>query len=112
MPTDKTMNQTAKQRSEANLGFGQKPWAAVDKLHGHVDAAEYKHVVLGLIFLKYNSKNSCTKPCTHPFFNFFMAVPLRIAATVAGRRRSPPAAFGSSSSQTLPKSRWQLRPSA
>lgn len=30
-------------------------WAAADKLRGNVDAAEYKHVVLGLIFLKYIS---------------------------------------------------------
>jgi hypothetical protein len=37
----------------ANLGFEEKLWAAADKLRGHMDAAEYKHVVLGLIFLKY-----------------------------------------------------------
>lgn len=30
-------------------------WLAADKLRGTVDAAEYKHVVLGLIFLKYIS---------------------------------------------------------
>jgi type I restriction enzyme M protein len=30
-------------------------WAAADKLRGHMDAGEYKHVVLGLIFLKYIS---------------------------------------------------------
>src|SRR5436309_15029774 len=30
-------------------------WAAADKLRGNLDAAEYKHVVLGLIFLKYVS---------------------------------------------------------
>ncbi len=30
----------------------QKLWAAADKLRGHLDPAEYKHVVLGLIFLK------------------------------------------------------------
>jgi type I restriction enzyme M protein len=29
--------------------------AAADKLRGHLDAAEYKHIVLGLIFLKYIS---------------------------------------------------------
>jgi len=30
-------------------------WRAADTLRGHMDAAEYKHVVLGLIFLKYLS---------------------------------------------------------
>ncbi len=30
-------------------------WAAADKLRSNMDAAEYKHVVLGLIFLKYIS---------------------------------------------------------
>jgi type I restriction enzyme M protein len=39
----------------ANLGFEATLWAAADKLRGHMDAAEYKHVVLGLIFLKYIS---------------------------------------------------------
>src|SRR4051794_17511216 len=33
----------------------RKLWAAADKLRGHMDAAEYKHVVLGVIFLKYIS---------------------------------------------------------
>jgi type I restriction enzyme M protein len=32
-----------------------KLWASADKLRGHLDAADYKHVVLGLIFLKYIS---------------------------------------------------------
>lgn len=32
-----------------------KLWAAADKLRGHLDAADYKQVVLGLIFLKYIS---------------------------------------------------------
>lgn len=39
----------------AKLGFEEKLWQAADKLRGHMDAAEYKHVVLGLIFLKYIS---------------------------------------------------------
>jgi len=30
-------------------------WKAADKLRKNIDAAEYKHVVLGLIFLKYIS---------------------------------------------------------
>lgn len=38
-----------------NLGFEQKLWQAADKLRNNMDAAEYKHFVLGLIFLKYIS---------------------------------------------------------
>ena len=30
-------------------------WATADKLRANMDAAEYKHLVLGLIFLKYIS---------------------------------------------------------
>src|ERR1700741_2984428 len=47
----------ANSRSEngANLGFEAKLWAAADALRNNMDAAEYKHVVLGLIFLKYIS---------------------------------------------------------
>jgi type I restriction enzyme M protein len=37
------------------LGFEAKLWQAADKLRNNMDAAEYKHVVLGLIFLKYIS---------------------------------------------------------
>ena len=46
----------SKNRSNgANLGFEEKLWQAADKLRNNMDAAEYKHVVLGLIFLKYIS---------------------------------------------------------
>jgi type I restriction enzyme M protein len=44
-----------KNSNGGNLGFEEKLWAAADKLRGHMDASEYKHVVLGLIFLKYIS---------------------------------------------------------
>lgn len=39
----------------ATIGFEEQIWAAADILRGNMDAAEYKHVVLGLIFLKYIS---------------------------------------------------------
>ena len=39
----------------ANLGFESDLWRAADALRSNMDAAEYKHVVLGLIFLKYIS---------------------------------------------------------
>jgi type I restriction enzyme M protein len=42
-------------KSATGLGFEVKLWAAADKLRGHMDAGEYKHVALGLIFLKYIS---------------------------------------------------------
>ena len=44
-----------KQATAANLGFEAKLWQMADGLRNNMDAAEYKHVVLGLIFLKYIS---------------------------------------------------------
>ncbi len=41
--------------SDANVGFEYKLWQAADKMRGHMDPSEYKHVVLGLLFLKYIS---------------------------------------------------------
>ena len=38
-----------------NIGFEEKLWQAADRLRSNMDAAEYKHVVWGLIFLKYVS---------------------------------------------------------
>jgi type I restriction enzyme M protein len=46
---------TSKNSNGASLGFEAKLWLAADKLRNNMDAAEYKHVVLGLIFLKYIS---------------------------------------------------------
>jgi type I restriction enzyme M protein len=37
------------------LGFEAKLWAAADKMRGHMDPSEYKHLALGFIFLKYIS---------------------------------------------------------
>src|SRR5438874_6568694 len=45
----------ATSNNSANIGFETKLWQAADKLRNNMDAAEYKHVVLGLIFLKYIS---------------------------------------------------------
>jgi type I restriction enzyme M protein len=41
--------------TSSNSSFEAKLWAAADALRNNMDAAEYKHVVLGLIFLKYIS---------------------------------------------------------
>ncbi len=40
-------------RNGEPLGFEDTLWKAADKLRGSMDASEYKHVVLGLVFLKY-----------------------------------------------------------
>jgi type I restriction enzyme M protein len=39
----------------ASVGYEAELWRMADALRGSMDAAEYKHVVLGLIFLKYIS---------------------------------------------------------
>ena len=44
-----------------NVGFEEQLWLATDKLRSNMDAAEYKHVVLGLIFLKYVSDSFTEK---------------------------------------------------
>jgi type I restriction enzyme M protein len=42
----------APKSNRSPLGFEGKLWAAADALRNNIDAAEDKHVVLGLIFLK------------------------------------------------------------
>ena len=54
MPEAKNSNQKTINNG-ATVGFEAKLWAAADALRNNMDAAEYKHVVLGLIFLKYIS---------------------------------------------------------
>jgi type I restriction enzyme M protein len=46
---------TQPNNSAATIGFENELWSAADALRSNMDAAEYKHVVLGLIFLKYIS---------------------------------------------------------
>lgn len=41
--------------ANVNLGFENSLWSMADKLRGNIESSEYKHVVLGLIFLKYVS---------------------------------------------------------
>lgn len=61
-PSPKVSKKAAKKRTSGgeaersgSLGFEDKLWAAADLLRNNMDPAEYKHVVLGLIFLKYIS---------------------------------------------------------
>ena len=50
-----TKKTTAKNETAAGIGYEAQLWQMADALRGSMDAAEYKHVVLGLIFLKYIS---------------------------------------------------------
>ena len=45
----------AKQKTEANIGFEKRIWDAACVLWGHIPAAEYRKVIVGLIFLRYIS---------------------------------------------------------
>ena len=49
------MAKTTKKKQDTNQSLEQKLWKSADKLRKNMDAAEYKHVLLGLIFLKYIS---------------------------------------------------------
>ncbi|PAO90273.1 DNA methyltransferase [Stutzerimonas stutzeri] len=48
-------NDTAKHGNGGNLGFEADLFKAADKLRGNMEPSDYKHVALGLIFLKYIS---------------------------------------------------------
>jgi len=52
---DVMAKKTAKKSESATVGLEAKLWAAADALRNNMDAAEYKHVLLGLIFLKSTS---------------------------------------------------------
>ena len=54
MPKAK-QSSTAPTNDGATVGYEARLWQMADALRGSMDAAEYKHVVLGLIFLKYIS---------------------------------------------------------
>ena len=54
MPKPKK-NSTAANSNGATVGYEAQLWQMADALRGSMDAAEYKHVALGLIFLKYIS---------------------------------------------------------
>jgi len=48
-------NMAKKDENNTNEPLEKQLWKAADKLRKNIDAAEYKHVVLGLIFLRYIS---------------------------------------------------------
>jgi type I restriction enzyme M protein len=55
LPRKATNSSLYRTNGPSALGFEATLWQAADKLRNNMDAGEYKHVVLGLIFLKYIS---------------------------------------------------------
>ena len=53
--TRQRQKKTQSNSNSATTGYESELWRMADALRGSMDAAEYKHVVLGLIFLKYIS---------------------------------------------------------
>ena len=49
----KKKRKAKKTKTTANLGYEAQLWQMADALRGSMDAAEYKNVVLGIIFLNY-----------------------------------------------------------
>jgi len=66
-------------------------WASADKLRANVDAAEYKHLVLGLIFLKYISdtfaarRNELAQRFSDPKDNYYLDDPALIPEELEDR---------------------------
>ena len=53
----------AKQKAKTEEPLEKQLWKTADKLRKNIDASEYKHNVLGLIFLKYILERSNTECC-------------------------------------------------
>jgi type I restriction enzyme M protein len=53
--TERKQKVNDKKNSAATVGYEAQLWQMADALRGSMDAAEYKHVCLGLLFLKYIS---------------------------------------------------------
>jgi len=74
-------NKSRNNSNGATLGFEETLWQAADKMRGHMDPSEYKHVALGLIFLKYISdafeerRQEIEKELTNPKSEWYIADP-------------------------------------
>ena len=77
-----------------NLELEKTLWQAADKLRNNMDAAEYKHLVLGLIFVKYISdtfsarRAEITRRFSDQFDDYYLDYP-GLLAEVSNRRAIP-----------------------
>ena len=56
----------AEKSTQANLGFEQQLWAAACVLWGSIPAADYRQIIVGLIFLKVRAKYLRDHPAGMP----------------------------------------------
>jgi type I restriction enzyme M protein len=81
----------ARKPNGATLGFEETLRQAADKMRGHMDPSEYKHVALGLIFLKYISdafeerREEIRKELTDPNSAWHTAEPHHLEAELEDR---------------------------
>ncbi len=88
MPGANKTNKKLKNTTGATVGYEAELWRMADALRGSMDAAEYKHVVLGLIFLKYIRQ--CWWNGSRPCVSHWMT---RSKETSANPAPSPPCAM-------------------
>ncbi len=99
--------------SGATIGYEASLWQMADKLRNNMDAAEYKHVVLGLLFLKYISdafeerRGQLARAVDDPDDDAYLppATPNR-AAAVIGLREDPDEYRAHNIFWVPPESRW------
>jgi len=83
--------ETSKKITVAPKPLEQILWAAADKMRGNLESSEYKHVVLGLVFLKYVSdafeerRQFLEQATSDPTSDFFVKIPVRRMAIIESR---------------------------
>lgn len=95
-----------------SLGFEAKLWAAADLLRNNMDPAEYKHVVLGLLFLKYiedafeERRVALEAALANPKSDYYVADPKKRAAELEGVLEERDEYTAENVFWVPPKARW------
>ena len=94
----------------AKLGFESQIWAAADKLRGNMEPSDYKHVALGLIFLRRGSRDEARGiHCPYPCRNSPGRLDLRTTNFVRNERCGGQRAWRRTVPGLAPRSRLILR---
>ena len=89
--------------SHNDLAYAHTLWKAADALRGQVDAAEYKHIVLGLLFLKYVSDSFESRRDERPADTLLRdSTPTSRPTSSSATRRSTSATGAAGRRRTIP----------